>query len=139
LFNAALQALRVGDKEIVADKLNLAAELVGKSAPAFPVVFGKAVFDGNDGILADPGVPEVDHLVARNLALVALLEDVLVLFLVVELAGGWIERDGDLLAGLVAGCFDGFENQLDGFGVRLERGRESAFIADGRVVAVLLK
>ena len=47
--------------------------------------------------------PELDHLVAGALALVGLLEDVLLLVLVVELAGGRIERDADLLAGLVAG------------------------------------
>ncbi len=75
----------------------------------------------------------------EQLALVALLEDVLLLFLVVELAGRGIERDGDLLAGLVAGRFDGFEDQFDGFVVRLERRSKAAFIADRRVVALLLE
>ena len=59
LFNAALQALDVGDEEIVADELNAAAQLVGQQLPAFPVVFGETVFEGDDRILAAPVVPEV--------------------------------------------------------------------------------
>ena len=74
-----------------------------------------------------------------QLALVALLEDVLFLFLVVELARRRIECDGDLLAGLVAGQLDGFENQLDGFAVRLERRSKSALVANRRVVSLLLQ
>ena len=58
---------------------------------------------------------------------------------VVELAGGGIERDGDLLAGLVARLGDGFEHDFDGLGVRLDGGRKSAFVADGGVVAALLQ
>ncbi len=54
--------------------------------------------------------------------LVGLLEDVLAGFLVVELAGGGVEGDGDVFAGLVAGLLDGFEDQLDGFVVGLEVG-----------------
>ena len=67
------------------------------------------------------------------------LKTYLLVFLVVELAGGGVERDGDLLAGLVAGRCDGFEDELEGFVVGLEVGREAAFVADGGVVALLLE
>ena len=38
----------VGDEQIVADELDLVAELVGQLLPAVPIVFGAAVFDGDD-------------------------------------------------------------------------------------------
>ena len=58
---------------------------------------------------------------------------------VVELAGRGIESDGDLLARLVTGLRDGFEYHFNGLGVRLDRWRKSAFIADCGVVAALLQ
>ena len=47
------QALGVGDEEVVADDLDLVAELVGQELPAVPVVLGQAVLDGDDGVLVD--------------------------------------------------------------------------------------
>ncbi len=44
-----------------------------------------------------------------------------------------------MLAGLVAGGGDGFENDLNGFFVRFAARREAAFVADGRRVAMLLQ
>ena len=58
LLDAALQALDVGDEDVVADELNAAAELVGQDLPAFPVVLGQAVLERDDGILAGPVVVE---------------------------------------------------------------------------------
>ena len=72
-------------------------------------------------------------------ALVGFLEDVLAGLLVVELAGGGVEGDGDVFAGSVAGELDGFEDEVEGFVVGLEAGGEAAFVADGGVVALLLE
>ncbi len=44
-----------------------------------------------------------------------------------------------MLAGFISGGGDGFENDLDGFFVRFAAGRESAFVADGGRVAMLLQ
>ena len=139
LLNAALQPLDVGHEDVVADNLNAAAELVGENLPARPIVLGQAVLKRNDGILAGPVVVEGYHLLARKLALVALFEDVLAGFLVVELAGRRIERNRNLLAGRVAGCLDSFENHLDGLAVGLERGSKAALVAHRSVVALLLE
>ena len=128
--------LRVGDEQIVAHQLDLLAERVGQQLPAVPIVFGHAVFDRDDGrILAHPVGPELHHLLAGALALVGLLEDVLAVL--EELAGGRVEADADLLAGLVAGLRDGFEHALDGFLVRLQIGREAALVAHRGRVALL--
>ena len=58
---------------------------------------------------------------------------------IVELAGGGIERDGDLFAGLVTGGGDGFEDALKRFLVGFQIGREAAFVADGCGVAVFFQ
>jgi hypothetical protein len=138
LLDAHLEALGVGDEEVVADELNVAEDL-GHVLPAVPVVFGEAVFDGDDGVLIDPGLPVGDHLFGGEFALVRLLEDVLAGLLVVELAGGGVEGDGDVFAGGVAGEFDGFDDEIEGLVVGLEAGSEAAFVADGGGVALLLE
>ena len=46
--NALLEELHVGDEQIVADELDLVAELVGELLPVRPVAFGAAVFDADD-------------------------------------------------------------------------------------------
>ena len=53
LVDAALQARDIGDEEIVADELHLIADRLGQRLPAFPIVFGHAVLDGIDRIVAD--------------------------------------------------------------------------------------
>ena len=57
LVDAALQALAVGDEQVVADELDLVAEGVGEELPAVPVVFGHAVFDGDDRDIVAPSWP----------------------------------------------------------------------------------
>ena len=42
---AAPNALRVGDEEVVADKLAASPRRARQSGPAVPVVFGEAIFD----------------------------------------------------------------------------------------------
>ena len=47
-LDALAQAARVGDEEVVADELDLAAELAGQQLPAVPIVLGHAVLDRDD-------------------------------------------------------------------------------------------
>ena len=120
----------VGDEQIVADELDLVAELVGELLPVVPVAFGAAVFDADDRVLAAELDVEVDQLVAGDGLAGALLEGVGAVA-VVELGGGDIEREEDLLARLVAGVLDGLEDGLDGVLGAVELRREPAFVADG--------
>ena len=61
VLDALGQALGVGDEEIVADELDLLAELVGDRLPAGHVVLGHAVLDRDDRVaLHELGVV-VDH------------------------------------------------------------------------------
>ena len=49
---------------------------------------------------------------------------------VVELGGGRVQGDEDLLARLVAGLADGLDDHVQGLGVALQVGGEAAFVAD---------
>src|SRR5207244_12846893 len=63
LVDSLLQELDVGDEEVVANELNLVADLFRQVRPAFPIVFGEAVFERDDRIIIRPLRPEADHLV----------------------------------------------------------------------------
>ena len=76
LADALRQALRVGDEEVVADELHVAAELGVELPPAGPVVLRQAVLDADDGVLGAPALPVRDHLLAGQRA-PFLREDVL--------------------------------------------------------------
>src|SRR5207244_2206333 len=56
-----------------------------------------------------------------------------------ELAGGRVERDGDLFEGCVSGALDGLQHQLDGRLVARETRRVAALIADGGDHATLVQ
>ena len=44
-IDALLQALGVGNEQVVTHQLHLAAQALGQQFPSLPVVFGKAVLD----------------------------------------------------------------------------------------------
>ena len=89
------------------------------------------------GYCAAPVLIEGDHAfgIARRLAgLVELVTPVAC----PELARRDIERDEDVLAGLVAGLADRFEHDFDRFAIGLQAGRKAALVADaGREAARL--
>ena len=64
------------------------------------------------GILADPVLVERHHLVGAAVLVLRLLELVVLAGVVPELAGGDVERDVDVLAGLVSCLHDGFEETM---------------------------
>ena len=133
-----LQEFNIGDKQIVADQLDFAAEFFGERLPVFPIAFGTAVLDAHDRVLAAEFDIEVDQFVSGNGFASALLEGVGAV-VVVELRGGNIEGEEDLLAGLVARVFGGLENGFDGIFNAIEFGGETAFVADGGAEAALLR
>src|SRR5712692_4133579 len=139
LRNPPRKNLRIGYKDVVADQLQLAAELLCKALPAVPVVLGHSVFERDDGELPRPARPELDHLFRCASGLVRLAENVLAARLVIEFAGGRVERNGRVLAGLVACRKDGLEQDFDGLFIRFEVRGKAALIADGRGVAALFE
>ena len=70
---------------------------------------------------------------------VRFLEDIFLAGAVVEFARRRIERNRNLLAGLVSRGGDGFEYAVERFFVGFQVGREAAFVAHGGGVAVLFQ
>ena len=133
LPDAAGEPLGVGDEEVVADELDLVAELRGQLLPAGPVVLVERVLDGHERI----GVDEL-AVVGRHVlgGLLLALEGVGAV--VAELAGGDVERERDLGAGLVAGLLDRGDDQVERLAVALEVGREATLVTEaGRQALVL--
>ena len=65
--------------------------------PAIPVVFGHTVFDGNDGVLTHPFLPELHQLIAAQFLTTAFMEHAhIFLFIIPEFAVGGIHSDHDL-------------------------------------------
>ena len=52
-LDTAAQEVDIRHKEVVTHKLAALAEAVGEQLPTIPVVFGAAVFDGDDGIAVE--------------------------------------------------------------------------------------
>src|SRR5579863_3350044 len=50
VLDAVGQPLHIGDKQVIAHQLAFGADQIGQFLPAFHVVFGHAVLDGDDGI-----------------------------------------------------------------------------------------
>jgi hypothetical protein len=68
--------------------------------PAFPIVLGHRVLDGDDGILFHPADHERGELLGGE---AALFEAELVKTVVIQIGGGDVERDADFAARRVAG------------------------------------
>mmetsp|Transcript_81542 Transcript_81542/g.226847 ORF Transcript_81542/g.226847 Transcript_81542/m.226847 type:complete len:508 (+) Transcript_81542:825-2348(+) len=129
LVDAFLQDLGVGDEEVVTHQLHLAAQHLGDVLPAVPVAFGHAVFDRDDGVFVDPGGQHAGPFLRAQLDAAFAFEHVFAVL--VELAGGAVQGQGDLLSGGVAGLVDGLQDQLDRGLVALDAGREAALVTDG--------
>ena len=64
-LDALGQTLGVGDEQVVAHQLDLAAQLAGHLLPALPVLFVQAVLDGEDGVFLHQSLPVGDQLARR--------------------------------------------------------------------------
>ena len=102
------------------------AEALGEQAPALPVVFGQAVLDRDDRVAAHQLGQLVDHFGA---GVAAAAEGVAAIL--VKLRAGHIQGQGNLVAGAVAGLFDGLDQQFASGVVAGQIRRKSALIADG--------
>ena len=137
-FDALLEALGVGNEQVVAHQLHLVADATGQLDPAIPVLLGHAVLDGDNGVGVDELLPVIDHLGARVLNTLA-LELVHTGLGVVELGRGRIHGVHEVDAGLKASLLDGLGNVLERLGIGLEVGREAALVAHAAAKAGLVQ
>src|SRR6266487_6238665 len=61
-LNTALEPGRVGDEDIIADKLYTIAQPLIEQRPSLPIVFGQSIFKVDDGVLVYPPLIEIYHL-----------------------------------------------------------------------------
>ena len=127
LVDAFLQDLGVGHEQVVADQLDLLAQTLGQMRPAGPVAFVHAVLDRDDRVLVAPGGQHVGPLLGGQHQAFAFQ---VVLAVLVELGGGAVQAQRDLVAGAVAGLLDGLQDQLDRGLVALDARGEAALVAD---------
>ncbi len=136
LFDGSLHSRHVGHQQIVTHDLHAVANALHQQRPVLPIVLGQAVLDGDDGVLLHPILVESHHLLTAELAAL-FFEDVSPV--VVDLAGGGIEGDVDILTRLVARSLDGLQDDLHGFLVGTQAGSEAALVAHAGVVALALQ
>jgi len=138
--DALLQALGIGDEEVVADDLYLVAEGLGHLDVAVPVILVQRILDRDDGILVDPLRVQLDHLLGGEEPVGIRLPELVALFLPLaeKLGGGAVQGDRHVVAGLVAGLLDGLHNVVEGFLVA-DVGGEAALVADRGDVTVGLE
>ena len=86
--------------------------LLGKQFPAFPVVFGAAVFDRDDWIFVCPDSKQVNEL-SRREGFAFAFEVVFAVF--VELSGSNVHTEEYVYAWFVAGFFDCCDDRCDRF------------------------
>src|SRR5579884_3887655 len=64
LVNTLPQTLRVRNKNIVTDKLDLVIKLLRQPFPAIPIILGKTILDRNDRVLPHPVGIKRDHFIS---------------------------------------------------------------------------
>ena len=137
-LDALLEALGVGDEQVVAHQLHLVANAAGKLNPTVPVLLGHAVLDGDDGIGVDELLPVINHLGTRVLHALA-LELVHAGLGVVELGRGRIHGVHEVDAGRKAGLLHGLGDVLERLGVGLKVGRKATLVAHAAAQARLVQ
>ena len=132
-----LDALGVGDEQVVADQLHALAERLRQRHPAVPVVLGHAVLDRHDRELLAQLSVELDHPLAVQLLAFA-FQLVGLARLVPQLARRDVQRQRDVLARLVAGLLDRLDDHAQRRLGAGQVGREAALVADaGRRLAIV--
>ena len=127
-LDALLDALNVRDKQIVADELDLLSKAVHEHLPAFPVILGHAVLEGDDRVLLHEVGIHVDHLLAGHDD--AALRQMIAAVLGVEpLGAGTVDGNHEIVIRLVAGQLDGLDERLERVLVAVEVRRIAALVA----------
>ena len=119
----------VRDKQVVADELDLLAEAIHEHLPAFPVILGHAVLEGDDRVLLDEISVHIDHLLAGH-DRAALRQVVAAVLRVEPLGAGAVDGDHEIVIRLVAGKLDGLDERLERVLVAVEVRSVAALVAN---------
>ncbi len=129
LFNRSGNPNRVGHQKVITNDLQTVSVPCGEVLPAFPIILGESVFDGNDGILFNPIGPEIHHLVAGQFTtFFAKVVEFGVFF--IKLGGCRVECNCHIFTSSIASFLNSFEDQFHGFIVGFQGRSKPTFIAD---------
>src|SRR5579871_1403539 len=125
LQNAAFEASSIGDKEVVANKLNAIAQALTQQLPTIPIIFAQAIFNRDDGIFPNPLLVEVYHLARGQRAPLACQH---ILAIVIKLAGSRVHAQEDIPTRSIAGSLNGIDDHFQCLAIGAERGSKTTFI-----------
>ena len=131
-FNTHCQAFRVGNEQIVADQLNFVADGVGQHLPAFPVIFGHTVFNGENRETVAEVFIKFNHL---SVGVRFAFAFHLVFAVFIKFGRSGVNSQNNVFTRLETGIFNGVDNESQSFFGRLQIRSETAFVADVGVVA----
>ena len=135
-LDAPLKAIDVGDQQVIAHDLKPMAQTILHQDPGVPVIFVQSILNGDDGILVDPILVIVDHLLARQ-GTPLLLEHVLAILK--DLAGSRVQGHKDIFPGLISCALHSLDDQLDRLFVGLECRGKAALVSHTGIVALGLE
>ena len=124
--NTHLQAGCIGHEQVVANQLYFVSQFLGEGSPAFPVVFCQTVFNGDDRIFFNQ-VCQVVHHLGAGLGCAFCQHMVFAVF--IEFTCRYVHGQHNVFACFVAGFFNGFHDNVQGFRVGFQVGSEAAFIS----------
>ena len=129
-FDALLQTFSIGNEQVVANQLYLAAQLCRQLLPAFPVFFVQSVFDRDDRILLYQISPVLNQFVGSKISAgLRLVIEALALF-AFPLRRSSVHRDHEIPARLIARCLYRFQNGFNGFVIAGQVRSKAALVAD---------
>ena len=134
LRNAFGQDTGIGDEDIVSHELDFLPQFLRQNLPAGPISFRHAILDRDERIAGGQELIIFDQLLRGFLRFFLCLEFIGTIF--IEFTGGRIEGDKNIFSRLVAGGLDGLHENLHGFFMGLQAGREATLIANGGIEAL---
>ena len=133
LLDAFNQTLFVGYKEVVANQLYLFTQLLGELLPAFPIVLGHAVFDGDDGIFSAQICQIINHFIT---GLYEAFACQIIFAILIELAAGNVQSNHNILTGFIACFFHSLQNYINSFSIAAQVGSKAALITQSSAKAL---
>ena len=137
LLDTLFQDGGIGHEQVVADQLHAVADGVGQQLPPLPVALIQAILNGDDRILAAERGKQIDH--AGRIQFAVALAGQHVEAVAVELGGGDVGDQHDILARLQSGLVDRREDGRDPLLIGAQVRGEAALIADGGDMAACLE
>ena len=130
-FDTHSQTLRIRNKEVVTNELNLFAQSFRQHRPAFPVIFGHTIFNRKDWEFSAQIFIEFNHFFV-GIRFAFALHFIFSVF--VEFGRSCIHSENNIFTRFVSGTFNSINNESQSFFGRFQIRSKTAFITNVSVV-----